>query len=165
MSLSEDDGETCRDRITNYRADAKNEQIRKLVSAFGLDEGKLKKIMHSGVTDQNLNQYGRFDELLNTVDKTKAKRFFEGQEVAAIQQFKVNMKSAELLKDFILTGGFEFDETALYHSVPIQPPYTGTLVAGHTEKSIYVDSAPYLILPNRALTSTQGKTCLSLGLS
>lgn len=43
----------------------------------------------------------------DSVDKTKAKKYFEEQEGMAIPPFKVNVKIAELLKKFILSGGFE----------------------------------------------------------
>lgn len=100
-------GLTFREQITNYRCNAKNEQIRSLVDTFGLDGIKLRSLMNSGVTEANLNQYGRFDELKDSVDKTKAKLFFEDREGVAVPPFKVNVKTADLLKKFILCGGFE----------------------------------------------------------
>ncbi len=58
------------------------------------------------VTETNLNEYGRFDELKNSVDKAKAKRFFELQEERKILPFKVNMKVHNLLKDFIINSKY-----------------------------------------------------------
>jgi type I restriction enzyme R subunit len=72
-----------------------------------LDESKLRNLLNSGVTEVNLNEYGRFDELKDSADKTKAKKFFEEREGMAIPLFKVNVKIADLLKKFILRGGFE----------------------------------------------------------
>lgn len=98
---------TFRDHISEYRSNAKNEQISSLAHIFGLDESKLRNVLISGATEANLNEYGRFDELKDSVDKVKAKKFFEEQEGIAISPFKVNVKIADLLKKFILSGGFE----------------------------------------------------------
>lgn len=100
-------GLTFREHITKYEANAKNEQINSLSQIFGLDESKLKNLLNSGVTEANLNEYGRFDELKDSVDKTKAKKFFEAREGIAFSPFKVNLTIADLLKKFILSGGFE----------------------------------------------------------
>jgi type I restriction enzyme R subunit len=100
-------GLTFREYITRYRANAKNEQITSLVRTFGLDELKLRSLLNSGVTEATINEYGRFDELKETVDKTKTKKFFEERESMAIPPFKVNIKIADLLKKFILSGGFD----------------------------------------------------------
>jgi type I restriction enzyme R subunit len=93
---------TFREHVTKYRSNAKHEQINALIRTFGLDESKLSNLLNSGVTEANLNQYGRFDELKNSVDKTKAKTFFEEREGMVIPAFKVNVKIADLLKKFIL---------------------------------------------------------------
>ena len=100
-------GLTFREHVTKYRSNAKNEQINSLILTFGLDESKLSNLLNSGVTEANLNQYGRFDELKDSVDKIKAKKFFEEREAMVIPPFKVNVKIADLLKKFILRGGFD----------------------------------------------------------
>ena len=100
-------GLTIREQITRYRANAKDKQINALIQTFGLDGSKLRNLLNAGVTELNLNQYGRFDELKGSVEKEKARKFFEEREGLAIPPFKVNMKTADLLKKFILSGGFE----------------------------------------------------------
>ena len=42
-----------------------------------LDENKLRNIMSSPVTDSNINEYGRFDELLKTINLVKSKNTLE----------------------------------------------------------------------------------------
>jgi type I restriction enzyme R subunit len=64
-------------------------------------------MMDLGATEKNLNEYGRFDDLKSTVDKTKAKEYFEKIEGETIPAFKVNIKVHNLLQDFIVLGGFE----------------------------------------------------------
>jgi len=62
--------------------------------------------MNTNISAANINEYGRFDELKATVDKPKAKAYFEAWEGQEIQLFKVKIKTANLLQDFIIQGGF-----------------------------------------------------------
>ena len=79
----------------------------KLVELFGLDNEKLKEMINLNVTESNINDYGRFDDLKNSVDKEKAKAYFEEIEGCTLPLPKVNIKVHNLLKDFILKGGYE----------------------------------------------------------
>ena len=56
-----------------------------------------------------LNEFGRFDDLIKSVDKSKAKVFFETREKTKLIPPKINMKTDNLLRKFILLGGFEID--------------------------------------------------------
>jgi len=100
-------GKTFRDYITEYQSKAKNDQIRHISQLLGLTENKLRIMMNSGLTEANVNEYGRFDELKNTVDRAKANTYFEHLEGHTILPFKVNIKVHNLLLRFILSGGFE----------------------------------------------------------
>lgn len=100
-------GKTFKDYITLYMFNAKNDQIHKISDALGLDESKLRGMMNLSVNEKNINEFGRFTELKDSVDKTKAKEYFEKLEGKKILPFKVNIKIHELLESFILKGGFE----------------------------------------------------------
>lgn len=100
-------GKTLKDYITIYQYNAKNDQIRKVATVLGLDEARLREMMDSGRTEKNIDEYGRFSDLKDTVDKNKAKVYFEETEGIAIPAFKVNVKVDKLLQRFILEGGFE----------------------------------------------------------
>lgn len=63
--------------------------------------------MNAGVNATSLNEYGRFDELKNSVDKAKAKAYLEKRDGVALPFFKVNIKIDQLLQEFILRGGFD----------------------------------------------------------
>lgn len=104
-----DTTKTFRDYITEYHSNAKNTEIVDLCKVFGLDEDKLRKMMNTSITELNINEYGHFDELKSTVDKAKAKAYFEKSEGAKISPPKVNMKIHNYLKNFIIKGGFEID--------------------------------------------------------
>lgn len=104
-----DSGKTLTDYINEYIEKAKDNQIHVLSEVLGLDESKLIKIMESRVTEDNLNEFGRYDDLKSTVDKVKAKAYFEAIEGIIIILPKVNTKVDILLRKFILSGGFDID--------------------------------------------------------
>ena len=104
-----EDGKTIRDYISQYLFEAKNDQIYRISDVLGLDETKLRSIMNSGVNELNINEFGRFDELKNSVDKVKAKEYFEKLEKTKIPPFKINIKIHNLLQQFITKGGFELE--------------------------------------------------------
>lgn len=105
-----EEGMTLRDYVTAYASRAKNEQVSRIVGALGVDENLLKTMMSLDLTEGNLNEFGRFDDLKNSLDKTCAKEFFETKEGKTIPPFRVSIKAAELLRQFILSGGFDIDE-------------------------------------------------------
>ena len=100
-------GKTFREYITEYEFNTKNDQIKQISHALGLKEYKLRDLMGSGLSESNLNEYGRFDELKDTVDKTKAKEYFEKLDGKTILPYKVNIRVHNYLKKFIIEGGFE----------------------------------------------------------
>lgn len=105
-----EDGKTLRDYITEYQYKAKNDQIHSFAVAFGLDEDLLKNMMQLNLTEANIDEFGRFDKLKQSVNKAAAKAFLEKIEGKVIIPPKVNMKVDKILRKFILTGGFDPDE-------------------------------------------------------
>ena len=102
-----DEGKTLRDYITEYMTKAKNDQIRRFATTIGVDEATLRNFMHLKVTEANINEFGRFDKLKATVDRVTAKAFLETLEGTAIKPFQINMKLDQVLRRFILEGGFD----------------------------------------------------------
>lgn len=104
-----EDGKTFKEYITEYQYRGKNEQIHKLVTYLGVDEEKLRDMMGTEVRESSINEYGRFDELKETIDKVKSREYFEGIEKTKIPPFKVNMRVHKLLQEFIIKGGFDIE--------------------------------------------------------
>ncbi len=98
---------TFRDYINQYLQNARNDQIHRLADSLGIDESKLRAIMSSHVTEQDIDAFGRLTDLENTVDINKAKAYFESKEGKKISQFDVFSEVDELLRSFILKDGFE----------------------------------------------------------
>ena len=97
-----------RDYLADYQDKAKNDQFDTLVAVIGVDKAKLVALMNTHVTQANLNEFGRFDDLKATVDQKKAKVYFECLEGKELPLFRVNIRTAKLLQDFITQGGFVF---------------------------------------------------------
>lgn len=95
-------GKSLRDYITEYMARADSHRIHRFSETFGLDEEKLRGLKEMTLTEGNINEYGRFDALKETVDKGKAKAYFEKHEGRRLPPPKVTIKIDSALRDFIL---------------------------------------------------------------
>lgn len=96
------EGKSFRDYITEYQFKAKEDEIHAIATSFGLDESKLRQLISAHLNESNIDEFGRFGQLLNSVDKAKAKQYFEQEEGKPIPPFKVNVKVAAFLKEFVL---------------------------------------------------------------
>ena len=105
-----EDGKTLRDYITAYAHRSKSAQLEKVHDALGVDVDLLGELMGLDLNENNLNEFKRFDRLQATVDKAKAKAYFESIEGVSVSPFRVNMKAAGLLRRFVLEGGFDLKE-------------------------------------------------------
>ncbi|WP_440464310.1 SNF2-related protein [Psychrobacter sp. ASPA161_6] len=89
---------------------AKNgDSVEQFSENLGLDGSKLQAILDSGATEHNINEFGRFDDLKSTVDKEKAKAYFEAFEGGSITALKANMKVDFTLRAFILNNSKAVD--------------------------------------------------------
>ncbi len=104
-----EDGKSLSDYIAEYRARAENDRVQRLAAIFGLNAQYLRAIMESHVTEENLNEYARFDKLMATLDKQKAKDYFEKMTGVTIAMRHVNAKAHALVRKFILEGGFDIE--------------------------------------------------------
>ena len=105
-----DENKTFMDYITEYELNAENDQIRQLSIAFGLDENLLRKMMSLSITEQNINEYGRFDDLLRTVDRDRARVSLEKIYLKEIALWESNILVDKILRKFILQGGFDLKD-------------------------------------------------------
>lgn len=105
--LSVPEGKNLRDYINEYLSRTKDDQIHRVFLVLGIDEDKLRNMMSLRLNKTNINEFGRFDELKKTVDKVKAKEYFEKIEGVKLILPKVNIKVDNLLREFIINGGFD----------------------------------------------------------
>ena len=106
-SVTPSEGKTFRDYIAEYANMAKDRQIKTIVTALGVDEDKLRKMLEMKVTETNINEFGRFDDLKATANIDTAKAYFEAIEGKALILPRVRQKIGALLRDFVLQGGFD----------------------------------------------------------
>lgn len=102
-----EEGKTLKDYITEYQEKAKNDQIHKFSMKIGVDETQLRNLIKLNINENNINEFGRFDKLKETVNKKTAKIYFDSLDLTNYPIFKINQKVDEILRKFILDGGFE----------------------------------------------------------
>ena len=59
------------------------------------------------VSAKNLNEYGRFDDLLNSVNYDIARKSLEEIYGRTIEIWEAHVEVQKILRDFILQGGFD----------------------------------------------------------
>lgn len=109
--LDYSEGTSLRDYINQYMKEAKNDQIHTVAEIFKLDESKLRDLINAHVNNITVNEFGRFDNLVATVDKKAAKEYFESREGVKLSPPKVNIRISKFLNHFIIEGGFEMNKT------------------------------------------------------
>lgn len=100
-------GKSCRDYITDYMASVKQQRINRIAEAFGLNRTLLNEMMTRRITEQNIDEFGRFTKLQNSMDIAKAHDYFLNKTGEDIDIFDVNVKAGTLLRNFILRNGFD----------------------------------------------------------
>lgn len=95
-------GKTIYDYILDYQKRECDQQVYTLAEATGLNINKLKELISKDTTTENINEHGRFDALVATLDKVKALDFLKkvtGQDVP--KRFVITNMSS-ILRRFIL---------------------------------------------------------------
>lgn len=106
---------TLQEYISRYSVSARQKQVRKLSKYFGYEEEHIISMLDSHVSEANLNDFGRFDALKDTVDTRKARSYFAAVDGKPIPTFRARNRSDALLKEFLLEGGMDIPD----------PPETG----------------------------------------
>ena len=104
-----EDGTSLRDYITQYARREKEKQVDKLVSYFGVQRMLIEEFTGQLVTEANINDFGRFDALYESIDKKRSKTTLETWTGMVISQPKANRTVRNLLRRFVLEGGFDID--------------------------------------------------------
>ncbi|MCD8402075.1 type I restriction endonuclease subunit R [Tenacibaculum finnmarkense] len=84
------------DYIVIYHQNDENDKIKQISIAFGLEESLLRGMINTEFS------MAKFNRLKETVDKEKAKIYFEKLEGVKISKPNVNIKTHNLLKEFIV---------------------------------------------------------------
>ena len=106
-SIILEQGKTFRDYITDYMTTEKDQRINRLVEVLDLDKDLLKSMLDQQITEQNLDEFGRFSRLEQSVDREKAKAYFEQKTGQILSPIDVMYEIHNLLKNFILLNGID----------------------------------------------------------
>ena len=98
---------TFRDYIAKYMRKAEDARIARIVRRLGCYEDLLRKLIDRKVNDSNYKEFGYFDELVLSVDKSKAERFFIAVEKEKYKPFRLQMLITKYLKNFVISGGID----------------------------------------------------------
>lgn len=95
-------GKTIYDYINDYQKRECSRQVYSLYEATGLDLDKLKDIVNSDVNEQNINEQGRFDDLMDTLDKDKGVDFVKKVLNKDIKKMFLMTTITSIIRRFIL---------------------------------------------------------------
>ena len=108
-SKSVKDGKTLSDYIAEYQTEARNDRIHRFAMLLGIDEVQLRGFMSRHVTAENINDFGLYDKLLASIDRSTARGYIEKIEGQHVKPFRIPSKVDKLLRQFILSGGFDIE--------------------------------------------------------
>ena len=100
-----DADKTLAEYIEVYNRNTLRASVIKFADYFGFDQAKLARIMVFHLTEDTLLQGGLFDQIMATLDRSKAKAAMEAIEGVEIRPHRVVQKAESYLKRFILSGG------------------------------------------------------------
>lgn len=95
-------GKTVHDYINDYKLAKQEREIAQLVRAVGVDPDLLRTILAAHVDEDHINEYGRFDDVINSVNLDAAAEYLHQQSGKKIPRFKVRTAIDKLLRQYVL---------------------------------------------------------------
>lgn len=108
-NLFVDGNKTFRDYLNEYQIRIKNDQIHKFAITLGYNEELLRELVYARPNDANLNEYGRFNPLKDSLNVEVASTYFERKDGKKLPKPIVIRNAENLVRKFILHGGFDID--------------------------------------------------------
>ena len=107
LKVDKDTNLTFNDYINKYKIEAKNDQISIFANKLGFSEKELRELINLKPTDDNLNEYGRFDNFKKSLNVDVAKIYFDTRDGENYPKPLIKSKAENLVRDFIIKGGFD----------------------------------------------------------
>ena len=95
---------TIFDYINDYQKRESDRQVFSLSEATGLAIDKLKALVRKDVNEQNINEHGRFDDLMQTLDKDKATVFIKRVLGQDVRRMFILSNTSNIIRRFILNA-------------------------------------------------------------
>jgi len=105
-----EDGKPLYDYIVEYQVWAKNSRIAKVADILGLNSVHTKllyELSQLGLNEANLDGFGRFKQLIDSVDISKAREYYSGIRGGSITEFETHIEVDKLLRASVLKDGFD----------------------------------------------------------
>ncbi len=102
-----DPDKTFHDYISEYMRREEDLRIARMVRRLGCYAEKLRELLNRHVTAENLNEGNRFNELVESVDRDRARNFFQAVEKQKYKEYRIEMLIHNYLRGFILSGGID----------------------------------------------------------
>lgn len=102
--LIADPGKTLRAYLNEYMQRDRNDRIHRFASGIGVDEAKLRELYEAHPTAVNINEFGRFDALIASIDRAKAQTFIESYKGQSIPARRLNSEIDSILRRFLYGG-------------------------------------------------------------
>lgn len=90
------------DYIIDYKLTQQALEIDQLVQALDVDADLLRTILGAHVDEANINEYGRFDDVVNSVNLGAATAYFQQRAGKKLPPFKVRTAIDRLLRQYVL---------------------------------------------------------------
>jgi len=102
-----DNSKSFHEYITELHVKYNNDYIHKISLGLGINEEKFRNLILSGATNENINEFGRYDDLLNTIDINKTKIYLENRDNKEYTLREAKIQADKDLMQIILNGGVD----------------------------------------------------------
>ena len=121
-----EEGKTFHDYIVEYQTRARDNRTQRFADALGLDADLLRDAMRMVLSESNITN-ALLKPIKDSMDLQKAKEDFEALEGSPLSMRKVVTKVDEMLRKFLLEGGFEIEpiiqEETSSKTIPLYDEY------------------------------------------
>lgn len=144
---------TIYDYINDYQQRECDNQIYSLAEATGLNAQKLKELMRKDVNEQDINEQGRFQDIIDTLEKEKCIEFVKRVLGRDVKPMFVISNTSNLVRRFVLDPAdrakiiFAYQNEGYYYKedapeeIPEEKPETNTEIESnpHQQESNILD--------------------------
>lgn len=100
---------TYKDYINAYSLSELDKQISEIVDFTGIDETKFRELMNLNLTENNINEYARFDSLTKTANIERITNNLSALKGEKVKQFRSKIYLNKILRKFLLEKPFSLN--------------------------------------------------------
>lgn len=97
------------DYINAYSLSELDKQISEIVDFTGIDETKFRELMNLNLTENNINEYARFDSLIKTANIERITNNLSALKGEKVKQFRSKIYLNKILRKFLLEKPFSLN--------------------------------------------------------